>query len=114
MYLAGATSSVIIKRGRCMYHSAAELADLGAGGDGGTVLDAAARAFQRRALTEAPALMKHTAEAVQLETMRCSSDPAGWLALVKPDPAVYGLHLLQASSRHGRDLDMLRFPTSDR
>ncbi len=54
-----------------MYHAAAELADLGVGGDGGSALDAAGRAFQRRALTEAPAQMKHTAEAVQLETMRC-------------------------------------------
>ena len=70
-HTAGAPSSAIIKRGRCMYHAAAELADLGVGGDGDGALAAAARAFQRRALTEAPALMKHTAEAVQLETMRC-------------------------------------------
>jgi hypothetical protein len=53
-----------------MYHAAAELADLGAGGDGSTELDASARAFQRRALDEAPALMKHSVEAVQLESMR--------------------------------------------
>ena len=68
---AGAPSSAIIKRGRCMYHAAAELADLGIGGEGGTALDAAARAFQRRALDEAPSLMKHSVEAVQLEAMRC-------------------------------------------
>ena len=68
--VAGAPSSAIIKRGRCMYHAAAELADLGAGGDGGTALDAAARAFQRRVLDEAPALMKHSVDAVHVESMR--------------------------------------------
>lgn len=67
---AGAPSSAVIKRGRCMYHAAAELADLGVGGRGASPLNAAARAFQRRALAEAPASMKHSAEAVQLEAAR--------------------------------------------
>ena len=53
-----------------MYHAAAELADLGIGGRGSSPMDAAARSYQGRALAESPAMMQHSAEAVQQEAAR--------------------------------------------
>lgn len=60
----------MVKRAQCVYHAAAELSIMGVGGQGTGDRDGFACTFQRSALKGAGEMMRHPAEAVQLEAAR--------------------------------------------